>query len=115
MNLTELDRLHNNATGEKLWFSATSYAVKGGITIGDAVNVTASGADADFLLALHNAYPEIRKRLEAADKLAKSLESFRVVPIACGSKEAQYAMDFLLKQIERQLNQMAAAYREALK
>lgn len=55
-----------------------------------------------------------RKEAEAGETLAKEIEAFKVIPIVCGSKEAQYSMNFLLAQIERQLKRFSTTYRQAV-
>lgn len=75
----------------------------------------------EYIIALHNALPALRQAAldgeryrKAGETLAKSIEGFEVTPIACGSEEAQYSMNFLLAQIERHLKKISAAYRQAL-
>ena len=57
---------------------------------------------------------QLKREAEAGRKLAKQIEGFEVTPIACGSKEAQYVMNFLLAQIERHLKKFSSSYRSAV-
>jgi hypothetical protein len=81
IDLQKLDDMYKAATQDYYRFDDT-HIVDVGVTCPTKPNLILSGRkqDLDSLLALHNAWPTILKRLEAADELAEVLSSLPGAP-----------------------------------
>lgn len=65
---------------------------------------------AALIVASRNSLKELIAMAKAGMKLREAINKMEVTAIACGSKEGQYALDFLLEQLRRVLKQRVAEF-----